>query len=381
MAQDRNENGREFGISFSDGKFRENEKLPVEPAEKQTPPVSESGAYLDELENDHKDLQDIKAADSKKLSPKDKKIISLLAVLDVLVFAFIGVYLYVSGSADEYDIEDAPSIVAYDPANAFYGELDTYIRAADFPADMQSRFKRLYSENNDSAGWIRIDGTSIDYPVLRAEDNSKYERADFYGEFDRRGSIFMDYRNKLGKGRSGLSKVTILWGHHLTEDMTIFADLEKYLDVEYYKEHPVIEMDNLFDDYKWKIFACFTANVEPEDDNGEVFYYWDPYISDNDTDGFVNECINRSWFVNPAVDFNATDKLLCLSTCTYILNKYDYHEVRTVIMARLVRNGEDSSVDVSGAYQNENRRMPQLYYDINGLSNPYAGIPCWKASY
>lgn len=336
-----------------------------------------SGAYLDTLQNSSEDIADIRKADEKKLSPKDKKIITVLAALDVLVFAFIGVYLYVTGTGD-LDF-DTPQTIFYDPAEAF-GELKPYIKNADFPENIQKRFKRLYSENSDVIGWVKIDDTSIDYPVLRAADNEKYERANFYGEYDRRGSIFMDFRNKAGADRRSLSKVTILWGHHLTEDMTIFADVEKYMDAEYYKTHPVIEMDTVYEDYRWKVFACFTSTVEPEDDGGNVFYYWDPYISDADTLGFINECIGRSWFVNPDIDYRPEDKILCLSTCTYTLNKFDFHEARTVLMARLVRPGENAVPEVKNAYQNNDRRMPQLYYDINGIVNPYAGVPCWKAS-
>ena len=366
MYSGNSDNGAERGIYFSPG-ASETEK-----------PGSE--VYLDSLENSHEDVRDIKAAENKKMSERDKRIIAVLAALDALVFAVIGIYIYVTGSADEYNIAELPSVVFYDPTDAFAGELNTFIRKADFPQGIQPRFRMLYSENSDSVGWIKIDGTSVDYPVLRGETNEKYERADFYGEYDRRGSIFMDNRNTIGATRGSLSKVTVIWGHHLTEDMTIFADVEKYMDAEYYKQHPVIEMDTLYEDYKWKIFACFTANTEPEDDGGNLFYYWDPYISDNDTPGFANECITRSWFINPAVDIKPTDKLLCLSTCTYILNKSEYHSIRCVLMARLVRNGEKEAVDVSGAYQNENKRMPQLYYDINGIQNPYAGIPCWKAT-
>lgn len=342
------------------------------------PSVPENGMYLDTLQNTSEDIKDIKKADNKKLSPKDKKIITFLAVLDALVFAFIGIYVYVTGTG-EFGGEE-PKTVFYDRKDVFDGELKTHIRNAPFPENMQDRFLRLFSENNDTIGWIKIKDSSIDYAVLRAEDNEKYERANFYGEYDRRGSIFMDFRNKVGVGRNSLSKVTILWGHHLTEDMTIFADVEKYMDVEYYKKHPVIEMDTIYDDYKWKVFACFTSTVEPEDDGGSVFYYWDPYITDAETPGFINECITRSWFVNPDIDYQPTDKILCLSTCTYILNKFDYHEARTVLMARLVRAGESAEPQVVNAYQNENRRMPQLYYDINGLANPYAGVPCWKAA-
>ncbi len=382
MDQNNYENGAERGIAFADKRrssvLTEEKKSENVFAAK---PASEANAsYLDVLNNSSQDIDDIKTAHNKKMSAKDKRVIGILAALNLAVIVFLGVYLSVTGEGRDFNMKAEPETRFYDPADTFADELHVYIKNADFPQGIQPSFKRLYSENRDSIGWIKISDTSIDYPVLRAQDNSKYERANFYGEYDRRGSIFMDYRNSVGSGPNSLSKVTILWGHHLTEDMTIFADVEKYMDVEYYKTHPVVEMNTLYDNYKWKVFACFTANVEPEDDGGNVFYYWDPYVSNDDTLGFINECVTRSWIVNPSVDFRPEDKILCLSTCTYILNKYDFHEIRTVLMARLVRDGEQEDVDVSTAYQNENKRMPQLYYDINGLVNPYAGVPCWQRS-
>lgn len=393
MAENNNITEQGMGISFSSGKpVRDNPSLLTLDKEEAKPQNSvycdkltddgeKSGSvYLDTLVNNKQDVKDIKEIDTKKMSPKDKKIITVLAVLNVLVFAFIGIYIYATGGNDAYDLsDDTPDIISYKPENTFNAELDTYIKNVDFPQDIQFYFKRLYSENQDTIGWIRLDGTGIDYPVLKAEDNKKYERANFYGEYDRRGSIFMDYRNTVGKSRGSLSKVTILWGHHLTEDATIFAELEGYMNVDFYKEHPVIEMNTLYEDYKWKVFACFTAAVNEEDETGGIFYYWDPYITDDDTQGFVNECLTRSWFINPDVDIKSTDKILCLSTCTYILNKYSYHEIRCVVMARLVRQGESDTVEVSNAYQNTNHRMPQLYYDINSMVNPFAQVACWQA--
>jgi sortase B len=214
--------------------------------------------------------------------------------------------------------------------------------------------------------------------VLKAENNEKYERANFYLQSDHRGSIWMDYRNALGRSASSLSKVTILYGHHLTTDECIFAQLENYLDVEYYKSHPVIEMNTIYDNYKWKVFACFITNVEPQDDNGHVFYYWDPAVTDDETLAFTGEILSRSWFRNLAVDLRATDKFLCLSTCTYMLTKPEYIESRCVVMARLVRDGESEQVDVSGAVPNEEHRMPQVWYTQQGIANPYRNVPVFN---
>ena len=211
---------------------------------------------------------------------------------------------------------------------------------------------------------------------MQGPDNKKYERANFYLQSDHRGSIWLDYRDTVAPNT--LSKNLIVYGHHLTTDECIFAELENYMDVEFYKTHPVIEMNTLYNNYKWKVFACFVSNVDAKDDNGHVFYYWDPQIPQEDMLAFTGEALTRSWFINPAVDIRPTDFLLSLSTCTYMMNKPDYVDARCVVVARLARPGELLAVNVDNAYQNDARRMPQLWYTQNGLSNPYATVPVFN---
>lgn len=339
-----------------------------------------NSAYLDALNDTAEDLRDLQETEKKKATKGDKIYITVMAVLNVAVLLFIGFYLRATGKAEP--LKPIREEVSFDPAVEFYNgsavlsDLKPALRGVKFPDGLQESFRALYAQNEDTVGWLRINGTAIDYVVVKGESNEKYERTDFFGREDRRASIWMDYRNTLGVGSGALSKVTILYGHHLSEDETIFAELENYRDVAYYKAHPVVEFNTIYNNYKWKVFACIVTNVDPEDDNGRFFYYWNPLVTDAETLDFCNEIARRSWFFNPAVDIVPTDKLLCLSTCTYMMDYslYDWYDMRCVVMARLVRDGEDPEVDVSGAYQNENRRMPQLWYDQNDLENPYVNV-------
>lgn len=344
--------------------------------------AAENGAYLDGLDTSAEELRELKKKEKARGTKGDKIYVTVMAVLNLAVIVFIAWWLHSTGGWNDYD---AIKQDAQEKEAALYHvetELTQYLtptyKGVKFPDGIQAKFRPIYSANQDTVGWIRIDGTGIDFPVMHAEDNQKYERANFYLESDHRGSIWLDYRNQFGQGSDSLSKVSIIYGHHLTTDERIFAELEEYLDVEYYKTHPLVEMDTLYNDYQWKVFACFVTNVEPEDDNGHVFYYWDPYIEDSEMASFTGEILSRSWFINPAVDILPTDKLLCLSTCTYMLNVSRYVETRCVLMARLVRPGEKAEVDVSAAYQNESRRMPQLWYTQNSLSNPFATVPVFN---
>ena len=337
-------------------------------------------AYLDGLDNSAQELGEIREAERARLRPRDKMQILILAGLDIAVFVFIGIYLIATGAAKPFDkIRDN---AAFDPAKDYFNvasvfdQLTPTLAGAEYPAGILETFRPLYSENADTVGWLRIPGTGIDGVVLQAEDNVYYERRDFYKAWDNRTRVyFADFRNTFGQGAASFSKVTILYGHHLTADERIWAELENYKDPEYYKTHPVLEFDTLYGQYKWKVFSCMITSATPEKDGGSLFYYWDPYVTDANTVAFCTEALNRSWFVNPAVNVAATDKILCLSTCNYDISNED---IRCVVVARLVRDGESPEVDVSQTYANENRRMPQLWYDQQGIPNPYRNTPVFS---
>lgn len=359
------------GISMTDGK-----RVVVNP----------SDLYLDEIYDTDEDMKDIEIAKKNTLSPADKKIISVLWILNAVVFAFIGIFVYLSGGADEYEsikeesryeTEDGVATY-YDSSVVFKDTLTPNVPEVDYPNGILPGFKALYAENSDTAGWIRIENTDIDQVILQTGNNTDYERTNFHGDYYIGGSIFMDYRNKLGKGGKELSKNTIIYGHYLKNLRGMFSDLDKYMDVEYYREHPIIEMSTLYKNYEWKIIGAMLAAVDEKYDNS-LFYYWYDNFSDANTLGFANEVAFRSYFINPTIDIQPTDKFLTLSTCSHSMDIDGMVNARFVVVARMVREGESADVDVSAAYENPNQRMPQLWYDLNGLTNPYSHYAIWDA--
>ena len=343
-----------------------------------------SGAYIDALENDESDLRDIQQAKERIISPKDRRILALLAGLDILVFALIGVYLILTGGADEYDSikgESAFNVKTpyYSASQVISGELEPTLAETEYPAGMQDKFRPLFSVNDDTVGWIRIKDTPVDYVVVQSDTNSYYERKDFYENYSIRGIIFMDYRNILWNNAPALSKNTVLYGHHMASDGSVFTCLENYTDLDYYKEHPVIEYDTLYANYKWKIIGAFLNYPNDPADGDDLFYYWFTDFSDSNTVAFANEVASRSFVVNPSVDVQPTDRFLTLSTCTYMLDRGSRVNARFVVVARLVRDGESAEGDVDRAFAHEDRRMPQLWYDIHDEENPYQDVPIWQA--
>ncbi len=344
-------------------------------------------SYLDELNNTSQDELDIAEAEDRKMSRSDRRIINLLWVLNAAVFTFIGVYLWLTGSADEYqsikeevryETDGSGPAEFYDPTSVFADSLTPNYTATEYPNGLLKGFEPLYSENQDTVGWIRIENTNIDHVILQTDNHTDYDRTTFYGDYYIGGSIFMDYRNKIGKGSSTLSKNTILYGHYLKNQRGMFSDLDMYMDVEYYREHPIIEMSTLYSSYRWKIIGAFIATVDEKYDNS-LFYYWYDNFSDANTMGYVNEVAFRSYFVNPSIDIQPTDKFLTLSTCSHSMDIDGMVNARFVVVARLIRDGESPDVDVSAAYTNTNRRMPQLWYDLRGETNPHSQYAIWDA--
>ena len=113
----------------------------------------------------------------------------------------------------------------------------------------------------------------------------------------------------------------------------------------------------------------FITNSRTSDDNGYLFPYNFIDVSDAKFAEYITEIDKRKLYTT-GVDINPTDKILTLSTCCY-----DFDEARLVVVARMRRAGESSSVNTSNAM--ENPKYPQAWYDANKKTNPYAADSRW----
>ncbi|MFT9057227.1 MAG: class B sortase [Ethanoligenens sp.] len=217
-------------------------------------------------------------------------------------------------------------------------------------------YASLYAQNNDMKGWVSVPGTNINYPVMQASDNDFYLRRDFYKNSNQHGVPFLDYRDKLGDAPS---KNLIIYGHNMKDDQ-MFHELVNYEDDGFYEKAPLIQFNTLYKRQTWKIFAVLIANVQPS--QGDTFYYLDTDFSSDETFmNYIGEVKKRS-LVNTSVDVQPTDRILTLSTCSYVFN-----DARVVVLARLVRDGESS---VAGsAVKNPDPQMPQIWYKVTKSSS------------
>jgi SrtB family sortase len=197
---------------------------------------------------------------------------------------------------------------------------------------MLTEFQTFYDRNSDIKGFLTVPGTAIQYPVVETADNNYYLDYTFDKQADAHGTLFLDYRDSV----SPQSKNLIIYGHNM-HDGQMFHDLRNFQLIDTYKTSSVITFDTLYGQYKWKVFAAFMANTEPS--QGYIFNYLiTDWNSDSDFMSFINEVKTRSLF-NIPVDVQPGDSILTLSTCAY-----EFDGERLVVMARLVRPGEDLSV-------------------------------------
>jgi sortase B len=208
---------------------------------------------------------------------------------------------------------------------------DTATKGTVDSKGMLLKFARLYEFNSDIRGWLHIDGTGVDYPVLQATGGTNfYLTHNFEGNKDKNGSLYIDGNTHLS------AKNLVIHGHNMKSTGMMFHELEKYNSVSYYLEHPYFTFDSLYEESKWAIISVMKV---PGDFSsaGSFNYIKSNFNSSDEYLNFLYEVKMRSIY-NIPVTVNEYDSLVMLSTCSYELDNY-----RTVIVARKLRKKEKIS--------------------------------------
>lgn len=254
----------------------------------------------------------------------------------------------------------------------FDKEQETTTAESAVSTEKKSKYQSYIDKNSDFVGYIKIDGTAVDYPVVQCNDDEFYLTHNFDKQPEERGAIYMS-----SACDSSLRDFnTVLYGHNWL-DTTMFSEVTKYENIDFYKEHPVIHFDTAYNDMQWKIFAVFITNADENEDDGYIFNYIYPHLGGENFSGYISE-VNKRTLYKTGVDVNSSDKILTLSTCSRKMDVSGYKaDARIVVAARLVRDGESSAVDTSKAEINPNPKYPQRYCDNMGIQNVYSNDEKW----
>lgn len=166
-------------------------------------------------------------------------------------------------------------------------------------------YDELLSINEDTIGWITINNTNINYPVVQTKDNDYYLNHAYDKTKNIAGWIFVDYRNNL----DNIDKNTIVYGHSGLIGNLMFSSLNKTLDKNWYtnEENLNIYFSIKGKEYTFKIFSIYTIDVTSD-------YLDINFNIDDDYMNFINKIKSRS-IDNFNVEVTPNDKILTLSTC------------------------------------------------------------------
>ena len=167
----------------------------------------------------------------------------------------------------------------------------------------QVDFEALAQVNPDIVGWIVIEGTNINYPIVQGSDNSYYLRHLFDGSYNSAGCIFLD----AACSENFSDHHSIIYGHHM-KNKTMFAGLVDYKDQAFYEEHPVALLLTPEGNYKIRFFSGYVASNKS---NG-----WRKNFEGQELEKWISELGERSCFT-PSEIPPADARIITLSTCTY----------------------------------------------------------------
>lgn len=181
----------------------------------------------------------------------------------------------------------------------------------------QKELDELRQVNSRIIGWLSLEGTRLDNPVLQAADNEFYLRHNYLDEESRGGSIFMDYRNSRV-----LDRHTIFYGHVLRNG-TMFGELAKFAEQAYAEAHPAFLYETPEKRYELEVFAAYKTTTD--------FYYIETDFTDDSYAAFLEEIQLRSEITMP-VQIRTEDRIVTFSTCTTSVNDKE----RFVVHARVI---------------------------------------------
>ena len=249
----------------------------------------------------------------KKQEKRRKLLVVLCSMAAIVCLGYFGVYnWYNYRTADNYkqlsELKDKEPTASDAPAPVIHYTAE---EGQSTPPPVLDEYKNLLNKNKRLIGWVKIDDTNIDYPVMQTTDNEYYLDHNLNQEYDKNGSIFMDKDCDVLKPSTNL----ILYGHHMKSGQ-MFGGLSLYSDQSYYEKHPCIQFDTIYEKGLYEIMYVFRSRVYSEDEIVFKYYQFIDAQSEQEFDSYMNDMEGMSLY-DTGVTASFGDRLLTLSTCDY----------------------------------------------------------------
>ncbi len=260
-------------------------------------------------------MSENKKKPKKKLSKIGRLIMDFILVVSLAIACFSG-YKLITG------------LLSYREAKKSYDDVrNQYMEVREKEDESSERvfdWDKLRQTNPDVAGWIVLEDSSIDYPIVHGADNEYYLYRLFDGTYNPSGTVFIDAENSGDFS----DKNTVIYGHHMLQEPLMFADVEKYKDQSYYETHKVMQIYT----------PTLTYDVYPiagKYDVGTGGYIQFYFGSDEEFMNYVQTFIDASTFKSEEA-IEPSDKIVLLSTCEYNVHSVDgrYAMIAKIVPAK-----------------------------------------------
>lgn len=257
----------------------------------------------------------MRAKHSKKSNNKFKKLLLLLLVI-IFIFSIGYMFYYIyNNNKNKKDSTDILNEVKIDST-----------QVTEEKSEKMLKLEELQKENNEIIGWLEIEGTNINYPVLQGTDNKFYMKNNYKKEKSKDGSIFLDKSYNWDIPSSNL----LLYGHN-NKNGIMFQDLLKYKNEDFYKEHTKIKFTTNKEDNVYEIISVFYSRVYYKSEKNVFrYYYFVNANNEQEYNDFVNNA-KKSSIYDTGINANYGDQLLTLSTC-----EYSQEDGRFVVVAKKI---------------------------------------------
>lgn len=255
-----------------------------------------------------------------KHSKKTNRLTKIIFIFFIIIFVcgivYLTYYLY-DRNKNNKDNEEILNDIEIDES-----------KITETKTERMLQLEELQKENEEIIGWLEIEGTNINYPVLQASDNDYYLTHNYKKEKASTGSIFLDKDFDLINGSSNY----LIYGHRNKSGL-MFEDLMKYAKEDFYKEHTKIRFTTNKDDSIYEILSVFYSRVYyKSEQNVFRYYYFVNANNEQEYNDFVNNAKKVSLY-DTGVTAEYGDQLLTLSTC-----EYSQEDGRFVVVCKKIEN-------------------------------------------
>ncbi len=183
-------------------------------------------------------------------------------------------------------------------------------------------YAELIKVNDEVIGWIKLDDTRIDYPLLQHDDNEYYLHHNIEGEASKRGCVYIDYRNNPEL----MDKNTLIYAHNM-KDGSMFKAIISYKKKDFFLANRLININTLYEKGVWQVFSVYVVDANKETINID-------YSGEGSFMEAVEKYKKRSMFETDT-QIGADDRVVTLVTCSYETNNS-----RTIVHAKYIGEGQ-----------------------------------------